>query len=172
MFNFPIVLGVFGFVVKMVSNNQSESFAVAGGHVSSLDYDNPPKKNIPGVLKAVIFRGDGIHCVSDFISSTTDDGVIEGLKLTALHVNNTIGKLNIHKTFIMMFQCIDRHSLPIEDNIHLAKIFPDIPIFGMHTWGEIGFRSFKTHEWKFSPKKRKLSIMHSVKTTYMIVSID
>jgi len=168
----PHIDGMIRFIVKMVSNNQSEPFALSGGHVSSLDYDNPPKKNIPGVLKAIIFRGDGIRCVSDFIGSTTDDGVLEGLKHTALYVNKTFGKLNIHKTFIMMFQCVDRHSLPIEDNTHLAKTFPNIPIFGMQTWGEIGFRSFKTHELKFAPKKRKLSIMHSVKTTYMIVSID
>jgi len=168
----PQIDGMIRFIVKIVSESQSEPFALSGGHVSSLDYDNPPKKNIPGVLKAIVFRGDGVRCVSDCIGSTTDEGVLEGLKHTALYVNKTFGKLNIHKTFIMMFQCVDRHSMPIEDNMHLAKTFPNIPIFGMQTWGEIGFRSFKPLGMKTDIKRRKLSIMHSVKTTYIIVSID
>lgn len=167
----PHLDGMIRFIVRLVTNNQTEPFALSGGHVSSLDYDNPPKKNIPGVLKAIVFRGDGVRCVSDFIGSTTDDGVVEGLKHTELHVKKTLGTLNVDKTFIMMFQCVDRHSIPIEDHTHLAKSFPNIPIFGMQTWGEIGFRSFKTQEFKFVPKKRKLSIMHSVKTTYIIVTL-
>lgn len=168
----PIIDAIISFIIKLISDNQSQPFAVSGGHVSSLDYDSPPKKNIHGVIKAIIFRGDGIRCMSDFIGATTNDEVLEGLKHTALHVDKTFGKLNVHKTFIIMFQCIDRHSLPIEDYTLLAKIFPRIPIFGLQTWGEIGFRSFKIQEMKFVAKKRKLSIMHSVKTTYMLVSID
>lgn len=168
----PYIDSMIRFIVKLVSNNQSAPFALSGGHVSSLDYDNPPKKNIPGVVKAIIFRGDGVRCVSDYISSTTDNGVLEGLKQTSMHVNKTYGKLNIHKSWIMMFQCVDRHSLPIEDHTHIAKTFPNIPIFGMQTWGEIGFRSFKLQELKFAPKKRNLSVVHTVKTTFMIISID
>lgn len=168
----PHIDGMITFVVKIVSNSQIESFALSGGHVSSLDYDNPPKKNIPGVVKIIVFRGDGIRCLSDFIGSTTDDGVIEGLKYTSKCANKFFGKLDVHKSFIMMFQCVDRHAMPIEDYTHLANTFPNIPIFGMQTWGEIGFRSYKAQESKFDHKKRKLSILHSVKTTYMIVSID
>lgn len=167
--------GMIWFIVKLVTNNQSESFALSGGHVSSLDCDNPPKKNVPGVLKAIIFRGEGVRCVSDVIGSTTDDGVLEGLKNTSIHVEKTLGKLAPDKSFIMMFQCVDRHSMPIEDHTHLAKTFPNIPIFGVQTWGEIGFSSFEPQQElcrKFIPKKRKLSIMHSVKTTYIIVSLD
>lgn len=163
--------GMIRCIVKMVANNQTESFALSGGLVSNLDYDNPPKKNIPGVLKVIIFRGNGIRCISDFIGSSTDEEVLEELSHTSTYVNQTYGQLDVHKTVIMMFQCVDRHSLPIEDHAHIAKTFPDIPIFGVHTWGEIGFRSFKTNEFKLSPKKRKLSIMHSVKTTYMIISL-
>lgn len=160
------------FIVKLVANNQTEPFALSGGHVSSLDYDNPPKKNIPGVFKVIIFRGNGIRCISDVISPTSDSEVLEELGHTSMYVNKTYGKLDVHKTVIMMFQCVDRYSLPIEDHALLAKTFPNIPIFGVQTWGEIGFRSFRTNECKFSPKKRKLSIIHSVKTTYMIISID
>lgn len=168
----PNIDGVVRFIVKTVSSNQTEPFALSGGHVSSLDYDHPPKKNVPGIIKAVIFRGDGIRCVSDFISCTTDDGVLEGLNQTSMYVNKILGKLNAHRSFIMMFQCIDRHLLPIEDHTHIAKTFPNIPIFGMLTLGEIGFRSFKMHESHFEHKKKKLDIIHVVKTTYMIVTID
>lgn len=168
----PQVDAVIRFIINMVSNQQSEPFALSGGHVSSLDIDSPPKKNIPGIIKAIIFRGNGIRCVSDVISSTTDDLVLEGLNHTSTYINKTFGKLDVNKTFIMMFQCVDRYSLPIEDHTHLAKTFPSIPIFGVQTWGEIGFRSFETSESRFVPKKRKLSIMHAVKTTYMIISID
>lgn len=168
----PHIDGLITSIVKLITTKQTQPFAVSGGHVSSLDYSSPPKKNIPGVIKAIIFRGNGIHCMSDFISATTTDGVLEGLKPAKLHVDKYFGNLNVHKTFIIMFQCVDRHSLPIEDYSLLAQVFPGIPIFGMQTWGEIGFRSFKTQETRFIPKKRKLSIMHSVKTTYMIVSID
>lgn len=166
----PHIDGMIRFIVKLVSNNQQEPFALSGGHVSNLDFNNPPKKNIPGVVKAIIFRGNGIHCVSDYIGSTKDEVILEGLKFTSDHVNKTLGKLNIHKTFIMMFQCVDRHGMP--DHNHIAKTFPNIPIFGMQTWGEIGFKSFISPEWNHMPKKQKLSILHSVKTTYIIVSID
>lgn len=158
------------FIVKSVTNNQDEPFALSGGHVSNLDYNNPPKKNIPGVIKAIILRGNGIHCVSDCISHTDDELVLKGLKATSTHVKKTLGTLNADKTFIMMFQCVDRHGLP--DHTHLANTFPNIPIFGMQTWGEIGFKSFDSPELKHIPKKQKLSVLHSVKTTFIIVAID
>ncbi|XP_025424965.1 uncharacterized protein LOC112693915 [Sipha flava] len=168
----PHVEGIITYIVSLISTNQSEPFAVSGGHVSSLDYDNPPKKNFSGVLKAIVFRGTGIRCMSDFIGATTNDGVLAGLKHASLYVDKTFGKLNVHKTFIIMFQCIDRNALPIEDYTLLAKIFPGIPIFGLQTWGEIGFRSYNPHGLTFIPKKRKLNIIHSVKTTYMLVTMD
>lgn len=164
--------GMITFVVKIVTNNQTEPFALSGGHVTSVDYDNPPKKNIPGVVKMIVFRGDGVRCLSDFIGSTTDDGVLEGLRYTAKCANKFFGKFDVRRTFIMMFQCVDRHVMPIEDYTHLTNTFPNIPIFGMQTYGEIGFRSYKPKDLKFVHKKQKLSILNSIKTTYMIVSID
>jgi len=166
----PHIDGMIRYIVQLVSNNQKEPFALSGGHVANLDFNSPPKKNVPGVVKAVVFRGNGIHCVSDYIGSTEPHLALEGLKSTATYVNKTFGKLNVHKTFIMMFQCVDRNGLPDHDQI--ASTYPNIPIFGMQTWGEIGFKSFKSPEWSHMPKKQKLTIMHAVKTTYIIVTID
>jgi len=160
------------FIVQVVSENQSEPFAISGGHVSSLDNTNPPKKNIPGILKAIIFRGDGVRCVSDYISATKVEEAVADLKSTSMFVNSTLGELNVLKTFILMFQCVDRHAIPIDDHTLISNAFPNIPIFGLQTWGEIGYRSIKSQLLTYEPKKRRVAIMHSVKTTYMIISLN
>jgi len=160
------------FIVRMVSNNQSETFALCGGHISSLDEEIPPKKNIPGIIKVIIFRGDGIRCVSDCITSTMSDGVVEGLRQTSWYVNENLGKLDVHRSFILMFQCVDRYILPIVDHIYISKAFPNIPLYGLLTLGEIGFRSFTMPESRHEPKRSKSDIIHVVTTTFMIISID
>ncbi|XP_050435156.1 uncharacterized protein LOC126842284 [Adelges cooleyi] len=166
-------------IVKLVTeNNNSLPFAVSGGHVTSLDYNSPPKKKnslIPGVLQVVIFRGEGICCVSDVISSTTEHGILLGLKETEKHVNQTWKEedgvmLDSRRSFIMSFQCIDRQQL--EDHKYLSMVWPNIPLFGVQTWGEIGLRSFEIKNLECPPnKKKRYSIMHSVKTTFMIITL-
>ncbi|VVC38875.1 F-box domain [Cinara cedri] len=160
------------FIVKMVEDNQSEPFALAGGHVSSLECDNPPKKNQPGIFKVIIIRGNGIRCLSDIISQTTIEAVNEELKVTSTYVKNNFGKYDVHKTIILMFQCVDRYLLSTEDHVQLAKAFPDIPIVGVQTWGEIGLRSFNPTDSKFTPKKKRMPLVHSIKTTFMLMAID
>jgi len=160
------------FIVQVVSENQSEPFAISGGHVSSLDNTNPPKKNIPGILKAIIFRGDGVQCVSDYIGSTNVDEVVADLKSTSMYVNSILGELNVFKTFILMFQCVNRYAIPIDDHTLISNAFPNIPIFGVQSWEEIGYRSIKSQLLTYDPKKSKVAIMHTVKTTYMIISIN
>lgn len=160
------------YIVSKVTDNQSETFAVAGGHVSNLDFDKPPKKNLPGIFKAIIIRGSGIRCLSDIISASTPESVAEDLQVTANYVKNNFGKYDVNKTIILMFQCIDRYTMSTEDHIELAKTFPDIPVVGVQTWGEIGLRSFKLDTTKYSPKRKQLTLMHAYKTTYMILAID
>ncbi|XP_050548932.1 uncharacterized protein LOC126910416 [Daktulosphaira vitifoliae] len=166
-------------IVKLATeSNNSIPIAVSGGHITSLDYNNPQKKKnslIPGVLEVIIFRGNGIHCISDVISSTTEPGIIAGLKDTMKHIKETCLlegiTIDSRRSFILSFQCIDRQQL--EDHKYLSKIFPNIPLFGVQTWGEIGLRSFTNDESNcLTNKKKKFSIMHSVKTTFMFVTLN
>lgn len=164
--------GMIRHIVSKATDSQSESFAVAGGHVSNLDFDKTPKKNLPGIFKAIIIRGNGIRCLSDIISANTPESVAEGLKVTANYVKNSFGKYDVNKTIILMFQCIDRYSMSTEDHVELVKTFPDIPLVGVQTWGEIGLRSFQPDNIKYSPKRKQMALMHAYKTTYMILAID
>lgn len=165
----PNINRLIRYIVHLVTNNQSEPFALAGGHVSSMDYDQKQKKHMTGTVKVIIFRGNGIRCISDVISGTTDNVVLEGLTETSEHVKKTLGQLQPHKSFIMMFQCLDRHVLLNEDHINIAKKFPSIPIFGMLTVGEVGFKSYKDMFHK--QKRRRDDIMLQAKTTYMIITL-
>lgn len=157
------------FIVKFIASIQSQPFAVSGGQVASLEYS--PHVSISAVIKAVIFRGEGVRCMSDIIDSNTNEQVLEELKEPALYVEKTFGNLDVNNTFIFMFQCTNRYSMQVEDYKLLSTTYPGIPIFGMQTWTEFGFRSFKHSEMlRYFLVKEQIPMVHLIKTTYMLIT--
>lgn len=159
-------------IVNMVSNSQIEPFALVGGNISNLDYENPPKKHIPCVFKAIFIRGNGVRCLSDIITATKQENVLEYLQTTATYVKENFGKYEPQKSIILMFECVERFGMSTEDYMGLTKTYPGIPIIGLQSWGEIGFKSFDPNNTKFTPKRKPMPLEHTITTSYMLIAIN